>query len=167
LTTRPHIPWAIAAVLAVAALALPATSAAGEPKNSVPFEAAKSTASLSGEPKSVAPLVSATSSVTHQTAAERAAIARHRALGRLPVAAVESQRSPVERIIAQERGRRGDPLVFGPPQPEPTAAQIVRETGGFDWADAGIGGAATLALLLLVAGGAALRYGSRRQEAHG
>ena len=37
----------------------------------------------------------------------------------------------------------------------------------FDWGDAGIGGAATLALVVLVAGAAALRHTSRRQEAHG
>ena len=36
---------------------------------------------------------------------------------------------------------------------------------GFDWADAGIGGAATLALVLLAAGGAALWHESRRQGA--
>lgn len=37
----------------------------------------------------------------------------------------------------------------------------------FDWGDAGIGGAATLALVVLVAGAAALRHNGRRQAAHG
>jgi hypothetical protein len=76
-----------------------------------------------------------------------------------------SQPSTVERIVAQEQGRRGDPRIFGSSGPAPV--QIVQVPGGFDWGDAGIGGAATLALVLLLAGGAALGRESRRQEAHG
>ena len=49
----------------------------------------------------------------------------------------------------------------------PFVAAIVHRPSGFDWGDAGIGGAATLALGLLAAGGAALRHDNRRQEAHG
>jgi hypothetical protein len=73
--------------------------------------------------------------------------------------------SSVERLIAQEQARRGDPSVFGPSRP--ASVQIVEQPGGFDWGDAGIGGAATLALVLLAAGGMALRQESRRQGAHG
>jgi hypothetical protein len=76
-----------------------------------------------------------------------------------------TQPTPIERIIAQERGRHGDPRIFGLSERAP--AQIVQVPDGFDWGDAGIGGAATLALVLLMAGGAALRHESRRQEAHG
>ena len=76
-----------------------------------------------------------------------------------------AQPSTVGRIIAQEQGRRGDPRIFDSSRPAPV--QIVQVPGGFDWGDAGIGGAATLALVLLVAGGAALSRESRRQEAHG
>jgi hypothetical protein len=78
-----------------------------------------------------------------------------------------SQPTPVQRVIAQERGRHGDPRIFGTfPLPAPQV-EIVQVSGGFDWGDAGVGGAATLALVLLVAGGAALRRASRSQEAHG
>lgn len=143
LITRTHTLLVLAAALAVTAVALPATSAA-EPKNEVPF-------------------VTANSGATQETSAQRATIARHRALGRLPVTAATSQPSPVDRIIAQERGRRGDPLVFGLPQQ--ASVQILERPSGFDWADAGIGGAATLALMLLMAGGAALWHESRRQGA--
>jgi hypothetical protein len=126
-TTRTYIARAIAAALAVIALALPATAAAGEPKNSVPFITATSTASASGEPKNLAPFVA----------------------------------------DSTERGRHPNPFVFGVPRNEPAPVQIVQRAGGFDWGDAGIGGAATLALVLLVAGGAAHRHDGRRQEAHG
>jgi hypothetical protein len=76
-----------------------------------------------------------------------------------------SQASPVERIIAQERGRHGDARIFG--SSEPASVQIVQAPGGFDWGDAAVGGAATLALVLLLAGAAVLHLDSRRQEAHG
>ena len=76
-----------------------------------------------------------------------------------------SQLTPVQRVIAQERGRRLDPRIFGTfPLPQVT---IVQASRGFDWGDAGIGGAATLALVLLAAGGASLRRVSRSQVAHG
>jgi len=139
LTSLTHAPRAITTAIAVIIIAIPATAAAAEPKNSPPFVAAESTSSVSGEPKNVRPFVGGI--VHHPTAAER--------------------------IIAQERGRRGDPLVFGVTQPEPAVVQIVQRPNGFDWGDAGIGGAATLALGVLVAGGAALRHDNRRQEAHG
>jgi hypothetical protein len=136
LTTLTHTLHAITTAFAVVALAVPVTSAAAEPKNGVPFIAAKSTPSVSGDPKKGAPFVAAI--IHHPT--------------------------PVERIVAQEQGRRGDPLVFGLQQPAPASVQIVQRPGGFDWGDAGIGGAATLALVLLVAGGAALRSDSRRTQ---
>jgi hypothetical protein len=78
---------------------------------------------------------------------------------------IATQPSSVERIIAQERARHEDPRLFGPSQPAPV--QIVERPGGFDWGDAGIGGAATFAVVLLVAGGMALRQENRRQSAHG
>lgn len=139
MTTPTHIHRATATAIALIAIAIPATSAAAEPKNSPPFVAEESISSVSGEPKNVAPFVAAI--VHHPTA--------------------------VEQIIAQERGRRGDPLVFGLARPEPALVQIVHRPTGFDWGDAGIGGAATLALGLLAAGGAALHHDNRRQEAHG
>jgi hypothetical protein len=57
--------------------------------------------------------------------------------------------SPVQRIIAQERGRSRDPRLFG--VPASTSIQIV-EPGGFDWGDAGIGAAVAVALMLLAVG---------------
>ncbi len=109
----------------------------------------------------VAPGALAQSPVQRINAQERARGHDPRVVGTTPQAAA----TPVERIIAQERGRPGDSRIFGPSEPAPV--QIVQVPGGFDWGDAGIGGAATLALVLLVAGGAALRHESRRQEAHG
>jgi hypothetical protein len=124
LATRTHIHRAIATWIAVIAIAIPATSAAAEPKNGPPFVAAKSIASASGEPKNVTPFVAAT--VHHH------------------------------------------PATFRVAQPEPALVQIVHRPSGFDWGDAGIGGAATLVLVLLMAGGGAvLRHDGRRQEAHG
>jgi hypothetical protein len=67
----------------------------------------------------------------------------------------------------QKRGRRGDRLVLDAPETRRVAAEIAERRGGFDWGDAGIGGAATLALVLLVAGAASFHHNSRRQEAHG
>ena len=68
----------------------------------------------------------------------------------------------IERIVAQERGRHTDSRVFGPTQSAPVL--VAGPADGFDVRDAGIGGAATLALALLVATGWALRS-SRRREA--
>jgi len=96
-------------------------------------------AATAGEPKNVAP--SGAGAIRHPT--------------------------PIDRIIAQEDARRGDPAIFGTNEPDPAVVRIVQRPGGFDWGAAGIGGAATLALVLIVAGGAALRHESRRQEAHG
>jgi hypothetical protein len=96
-------------------------------------------AAARGEPKNVAPF--AAPGIHHPTA--------------------------VDRIIAQEDARPRDPAIFGTGLPEPTVVRVVQEPDGFDWGDAGVGGAAALALVLLVAGGSALRHTSRRQEAHG
>jgi hypothetical protein len=68
----------------------------------------------------------------------------------------------IERIVAQERGRHTDSRVFGPAQSAPVL--VAGPADGFDVRDAGIGGAATLALALLVAAGWAMRS-SRRREA--
>jgi hypothetical protein len=46
-------------MFAAAALAVPATATAGEPKNDVPFVTATSTEPAAGEPKNVAPFVAA------------------------------------------------------------------------------------------------------------
>ena len=56
---------------------------------------------------------------------------------------------PVARIVAQERGRHLDPRLFSTPSP---SIQIV-ESGGFDWGDAGIGGATVAGLMLVALGG--------------
>ncbi|HEX6700814.1 MAG TPA: hypothetical protein VF101_08800 [Gaiellaceae bacterium] len=70
-------------------------------------------------------------------------------------------------VAENKRGGHANPLIVAVPQTQPAAVRIVPRAGGFDWGDAGIGGAATLALVLLVAAGAALRHDGRRQEAHG
>ena len=138
LITPTRTSLAIAIAFATAAVAVPTTAAAGEPKNGVPFVAVDAPVPAAGESKSSVPFVAARRPrVTHPT--------------------------PVERIIAQERGRRGDPLVFGLPEQAPV--RILQRHSGFDWAVAGIGGAATLALVLLAALGAALWHESRRQGA--
>jgi hypothetical protein len=137
--------------------------AAAEPKNGVPFVTPTPTASFAGEAKNAVPFT--TQQRGALDALVLATIRRHLAAGKLGSTIVHHP-TAAERIIAQERGRQGDPLVFGLPQQQPASVQIVQRPGGFDWGDAGIGGAATLALVLLVAGGAALRHDSR-QEAHG
>jgi hypothetical protein len=68
----------------------------------------------------------------------------------------------IEQILAQERGRHADSRVFGPAQSAPVL--VAGPADGFDVRDAGLGGAATLALALLVAAAVALRS-SRRREA--
>jgi hypothetical protein len=135
---------AIATAFAIAAVAIPVTPAAAEPKHDVPLVTAAATGPSAGEVKNEPPFVTTTSA---------------RSSTRL------SQPTSVERIIAQERGRQGDPRIFGPSESAPV--QIVQVPGGFDWGNAGIGGAATLALALLAAGGMALRHESRRQSVHG
>ena len=69
--------------------------------------------------------------------------------------------------IARLCKRGHEVTLFGTDAPEPTVLQVVQEPDDFDWGDAGIGGAAALALVLTAAGGAALHLDSRRQEAHG
>jgi hypothetical protein len=49
----------------------------------------------------------------------------------------------------------------------PAQAVVIVGASGFDWADAGIGGAAVFALTLLAAGGMTLVRDSRRQKALG
>ena len=71
----------------------------------------------------------------------------------------------VERIIAQERGRGADARLFGPSTPSPVL--VAGSSDGFDLGDAGIGGAATLAVALLAAAAIALRNGNRRRKATG
>jgi hypothetical protein len=69
--------------------------------------------------------------------------------------------TPVERILAQERGRAADlGLTKRPP-----VLIVNQAAGGFDWADAGVGGAAGLALALLAGAGVALRNEGRRKRA--
>lgn len=74
-------------------------------------------------------------------------------------------RTAVQRIIAQERGRHSDSPLFGPSTLAPV--QIVGPPDGFDLGDAGIGGAAGLALALLAAAALAFRNSNRRQRAGG
>jgi hypothetical protein len=42
-------------------------------------------------------------------------------------------------------------------QPVAAPTIVIRDSGGFDWGDAGIGAAATLGLVIVALGGAALR----------
>ena len=74
-------------------------------------------------------------------------------------------RTAVQQIIAQERGRQSDARLFGPSRLAPV--QIVGPPDGFDLGDAGIGGAAGLALALLAAAALAFRNSGRRQRAGG
>ena len=67
--------------------------------------------------------------------------------------------TPVQQIIAQERGRQRDAGLFGPSSSSPVL--VVGPADSFDVRDAGVGSAATLALALLVAAGIAVR-GTRR-----
>ena len=67
----------------------------------------------------------------------------------------------VHPVLAQERGRHADARLFGPANAAPV--QVFGSRDGFDLGDAGIGGAAALALALLAAAGVALRS-NRRQE---
>ena len=71
----------------------------------------------------------------------------------------------IEQILAQERGRHADSRVFGPAQSAPVL--VAGPADGFDVRDAGLGGAATLALALLVAAAVALRSSRRRQATAG
>jgi hypothetical protein len=74
------------------------------------------------------------------------------------VGATSQTATPVQRIIAQERAYGHD----GQAVPAPTAIQIV-EPGGFQWGEAGIGAAATVALMLLAVGTTlVVRYGQLR-----
>ena len=64
-----------------------------------------------------------------------------------------------------------NPIQVGPgnagKQQTVPASVVVTVDGGFDWGDAGIGGAAGLALALLGAGTIVLVRDSRKQKAHG
>ena len=68
-----------------------------------------------------------------------------------------------QRIIAQERGRHADARVFGSLPPAPV--QVAAAPDGFDYADAGIGGATVLALGLLAGAAVAVVTASRRRTA--
>lgn len=69
----------------------------------------------------------------------------------------------VEQIVAQERGRGGDPQVFGRSDPAPV--QVVGDPDRFDYLDAGVGGALAVALALMAAAGVAVWNTSRRRAA--
>jgi hypothetical protein len=60
------------------------------------------------------------------------------------------QLSPAQRIILQENARRNDPALVGS-GPVGSTVEIV-EPGGFHWADAGVGAAAMVAAVLVLAG---------------
>jgi hypothetical protein len=149
---RYRLARAIAVGLAAAALGTPGALAdpwgsdaqqqqSGAPALLSEHGLGQNTTSAASEPKNNQALVAATS-----------------------VALVAGEAKNVAPFVAgsQGRGRHGEPLALGMPQSQP-----VQRPGGFDWGDAGIGGAATLALVLLVAGSALVRHGGRRQEAHG
>lgn len=71
----------------------------------------------------------------------------------------------IQQLIAQERGRRADARLFGPSNAAPVL--IAGPADGFDMGDAGIGGAATLALALLAAAAVAVRNNNRRRGSAG
>jgi len=70
--------------------------------------------------------------------------------------------STIDRIIAQEQGRAVD---LGISEPYRRPVLVVGAGDGFDWADAGVGGAAVLALALLATAGLALRSGRGQRTA--
>jgi hypothetical protein len=84
-------------------------------------------------------------------------------------AARAQQPSPIQRIIAQEDAasmtllRRQAVTGHAPP----AAVVVTVDGGGFDWGDAGIGGAGGVALALLGTAGIVLVRDGRRQKAHG
>ena len=84
-------------------------------------------------------------------------IAQERAKG---LVVEPTPQTAVHSIIAQELGRHSDPRLFQPSGSAPV--QVVGSSDGFDFADAGIGGAMALALSLLVAAAATLRNRSHR-----
>jgi hypothetical protein len=69
--------------------------------------------------------------------------------------------TPTHGILSQERGRRSDPRLFQPSGPAPILG--AGEPDRFDFSDAGVGGAAVLAVAFL-AGALALYASGRRQR---
>jgi hypothetical protein len=96
-------------------------------------------------------------------------IARESRGGHVAGPAQEQQRSPVQHIIAQEDAGRMTLLrrhaVTAQATPAPVVVTVA--AGGFDWGDAGIGGAAAVALVLLGAGGVVLIRDGRRMKVQG
>jgi hypothetical protein len=85
----------------------------------------------------------------------------------LPAAPVPvSELSPVERVIRQEDARRNDPRIFGT-QTSDAARPVVQivASGGFQWADAGVGAGAAFGLVLAALGGTVLIWGRRFRRA--
>ena len=84
-------------------------------------------------------------------------------------AADGQQPSPIQRIIAQEDAARMTVLRRQALREDATHAAVVVtvDGGGFDWGDAGIGGAAGVALAILGVGTVVLVRDGRRQKAHG
>jgi hypothetical protein len=87
-------------------------------------------------------------------------IAQERAKG---LVVEPTPRTVVHSIIAQEQGRHSDPRLFAPTGAAPV--QVVGPTDGFDFGDAGVGGAVALALALLAAAATTLRSNGLRQRA--
>lgn len=81
---------------------------------------------------------------------------------RYPVAPTKQDTAPVD---GRSPDTRDDALAAHAPIATP--AVVVVGASGFDWTDAGIGGAAILAFLLLAAGGLHLMSDARRQRVHG
>jgi hypothetical protein len=86
-----------------------------------------------------------------------------------PSLLVGSQPTAIERLIAQEDARRFDPRLYDGIVPMPRRVAPVEATSvgaeGFDWADAAIGAASALGLMLIVAATVGVRSHRRPSAA--
>jgi hypothetical protein len=99
----------------------------------------------------------ATAAQAQEPAPGERIIAQERAKGLVD----SSAPTPAHGILVQERGRRSDPRLFQPSGPAPIL--VAGEPDRFDLSDAGVGGAAGIAVALL-AGALALYASGRRRQ---
>jgi hypothetical protein len=109
-----------------------------------------------------APAASASGTPPRLTPIQRI-IAQESRGGHVARHAGDEQLSPVERIMSRENARRNDPALIGS-GPVGTTVEIV-EPDGFHWGDAGIGAAAIVAAMLVLAGATLLARTRRPQRA--